>query len=126
MSERWREPVIPLAVRDDTSTITMDTGRPTYELEMRFKASDINRFRLGYVCLNCLEPHEHPFPVACELCSYPMRERQPTDFLEKFKGLERDPKAVQIEEGLDRVDDTHERNFYESTHGILVPKGTKS
>lgn len=123
MSERWRQPVIPLAVRDDETTVTTETGRPTLDVQMRFRLSDIERMRQGYVCINCLEPHEKPSPVACLLCGYPMRDRQAQDFAAKFKGLERDPKTVAIEQGLERVDDKHERNFYESTHGILIPKG---
>jgi len=125
LHERWREPVIPLAVRDDYDNVTIETGRPTLDVQMRFKAKDIERMRLGYVCLDCLEPHEHPFPENCGLCGYPMREFQQLDFTRKFKGVERDPRAVSIEAGLERVDDNHERNFYESTHGILVPRSMK-
>lgn len=123
--ERWRQPVIPLAVRDDETTVTTELGRPTLDLQARFRMDDIHRFRLGYACLNCWEPHETPFPEACTLCGYPMRERQGSDFSLKFQGLERDPKALAIEKGLDRVDDNHERNFYESTAGILVPRSVK-
>lgn len=52
-----------------------------------------------------------------------MRERQPEDFARKFQGVERDPRAKLIESELDHVDDLHERNFYVTKHGIVVPKG---
>lgn len=125
LHERWREPVIPLAIRDDYDTISLDAGRPTLDVQMRFKPSDIERIRLGYVCIDCLEPHEHAFPESCGLCGFPMREFQREDFDRKFKGLERDPRAVTIEAGLNRVDDNHERNFYELKNGIVVPRTVK-
>lgn len=123
MNERWRQPVIPLAIRDDETTITTELGRETLDIQARFRISDIQRFASGYCCLDCWEPHETPFPENCSLCGYPMRERQGIDFARKFQGLERDPQALKIEQGLDRLDETHERNFYETTAGILIPKG---
>jgi hypothetical protein len=64
-------------------------------------------------------------PEKCSLCSYPMRARQDEEFRKAFRGEQRDPRAVRIEEGLDRVDDTHERKFYVVKNGILVPKPLK-
>lgn len=123
--ERWRRPVIPLAVADDDAAVTNELGRTTTNFTARFKPEDIERFRTGYCCLQCWEPHQRPFPKRCSLCGYPMRSEQAFDFQALFVGVERDPKAVRIEEGLDRVDDTHERNFYELKNGIVVPRGVE-
>lgn len=118
---RWRKPVIPLSVTDEPTVINVDLGRETQEIRTRFTPADIERFRTGYCCLRCWEPHETPFPENCALCTYPMRSEQAEEFHRLFQGVERDKRAVNIEQGLDRVDDTHERRFHETKTGIIVP-----
>lgn len=120
---RWRQPVIPLAVTDEPTVVSVLNGKERVEIRTRFKPADIERFRTGYCCLECWEPHEHPFPEQCSLCGYRMRDRQAADFARLFKGPERDPRAVRLEQEQDRVDDTHERNFHVTTSGIVIPKG---
>lgn len=122
---RWRKPVAVLSVEDTFGWATADLGRPTLDYKARFDQDSIERFRLGYVCLNCMEPHESPFPDACSLCGYEMRERQGEDFARKFQGVERDPRAKLIQRELDSLDDRHERNFYVTNSGIVVPKGVE-
>lgn len=122
--ERWRQPVIPLAVTDEPTTFSVFNGKERLEIRARFKPSDIERFRTGYCCLECWEPHEKPFPDRCVLCQYPMRESQARDFQRLFMGVERDRRAVLIESELDRVDDTHERRFHKTKSGIIVPANT--
>ena len=122
ITARWRKPVIPLAVTDEPTRYTILNDREVLEISARFSKEDIERFRLGYCCINCWEPHESPFPEKCSLCSFPMKAKQMDVFLETFRGLQRDPRAVRIEEGLDRVDDTHERRFNKSKSGIIVPR----
>lgn len=122
ITRRWAKPVIPLAVTDEPTRATVVNGREVLEVSARFRPDDIERFRLGYVCMNCFEPHETPFPENCSLCGYQMRDKQPAEFERCFKGVERDPRAQRIQEGLDRVDDTHERSFYVVKNGIVVPR----
>lgn len=122
---RWRKPVKVLAVEDTTEWATADLGRPTLDYRMRVDQESTERFRLGYVCLNCMEPHESPFPDKCSLCGYEMKTRQPEDFSKRFRGTERDPRAALIERELDRVDDVHERRFYKTKGGVVVPKSVK-
>ncbi len=120
--QRWRRPVTSLAVADTHEWATADLGRPTLDYKARFPPEQIDRFRFGYVCIECWEPHETPYPDKCALCGYLMRERQAADFARKFEGDERDPRAELLERELDRVDDTHERNFHVTKSGIVVPK----
>lgn len=121
ITQRWRKPPTVMAVDDDLSRVDYVTGRPTSSIKMRYHPDDVERLKLGYLCF-CGEPQETPFPEKCGLCGYPMRERQRADFQEAFKGEERDPRAVRIEEGLDRVDDTHERRFHVTKSGIVIPR----
>ena len=119
--ERWRQPVRMIAVRDEPNVVDLATGRPTQGVSARLHPKDVDRIRNGYVCINCMEPHETPFPDNCTVCTYPMREMQPDAFGLQYGGVERDLKAQRIREGLDRVDDTHERRFHETKSGIIVP-----
>jgi hypothetical protein len=121
--QRWRKPVTPLAVADTVEWANADLGRATLDYRARFTPEQIERFRLGYVCLTCWEPHESPFPERCAVCGYQMRARQGDDFAAKFQGVERDPRSELIERELDKLDDKHERNFYETKSGIVVPRG---
>lgn len=122
INQRWRKSVKPLAVKDTVEWASADLGRATLDYGARFSQEDVERIRLGYVCINCWEPHESPYPEACSLCGYEMRERQGADFAEKFEGVERDPRAVLIETELDKLDDKHERNWHTSKLGIVVPQ----
>lgn len=123
IQERWRKPVIPMKLTDDDTTVTNELGRATTNFTARFTPEDIERFRTGYCCIQCWEPHERPFPKRCKLCRFPMRSDQPDAFTALFVGVERDAFAVKVEQGLDRIDDTHERNFYVSKGGVVIPKG---
>lgn len=120
---RWRKPVTALAVDDTVEWATDRLGRATLDYRARFAPEQIERFRLGYACIECWEPHEAPFPERCSLCGYEMRSRQGEDFANKFRGVERDPRAKLIQSELDALDDKHERRFYETNSGIVVPKG---
>lgn len=121
ITQRWRKPVKPMAVSDAPTVITTALGRETQEIHTRFRPEDIGRMKAGYVCINCWEPHEQPYPDECSVCRYPMKARQAADFEQAFKGKQRDPRAERLEQGLDRVDDQHERNFYVTKSGIVVP-----
>lgn len=121
IKQRWRKPVTALAVDDTFEWATSDLGRATLDYKARFAPEQIERFRLGYVCLECWEPHESPFPEKCSLCGYGMRAWQNEDFARKFQGVERDPRAKLIERELDALDDKHERNYHTTNSGIVVP-----
>jgi hypothetical protein len=121
ITQRWRKPVTALAVADTVEYATADLGRATLDYRARFDEETINRFKLGYVCLECWEPHEVPFPERCSLCGYEMADRQSDDFARKFEGVERDPRAQLIEKELDALDDRHERRFHVTKAGIVVP-----
>lgn len=122
VKQRWRVPVRPLAVRDDLGFASADLGRMTGEYTARFSESDIERIRLGYVCIKCWEPHEVSFPERCALCGFPIRDEQRIEFDHKFKGPERNPRAVLIEKELDALDDRHERNFHVTKAGVVIPR----
>jgi len=122
LNARWRKPVKPMAVADEPGWASAETGRATQDYKVRFHPDDVERIRLGYVCIRCWEPHEKPFPDTCGLCGFPMKLDQPKEFENKFKGEERNPRAVLIEKELDALDDKADREFYVVKNGIIVPR----
>lgn len=125
MIRRWAKPVRPEMIETTESVATADTGRATLDARVKFNPDDVERMRLGYVCIRCWEPHESPFPDRCDLCTYPMRAEQPAEFERAYKGSERNPRAVLIEKELAALDDKHERTFHTNRLGIIVPNSIK-
>jgi len=118
----WRRPSVPIAV-EDGEFATAETGRATLDYKARFSEVEIGRRREGYVCVNCWEPQETPFPEKCCLCGFPMQRLQRQVFDAQFQGNERARWVERIEDELEKLEDTHERNFHKTKTGIMVPKG---
>jgi len=75
--------------------IWLPDGRVLGEAEIAWSPEMIERFRLGYKCVNCLEPQERAYPEKCSLCGYPMRTHQAEFFAREFGG------EVEIRTGVD-------------------------
>lgn len=100
-----RVPVFRAVLRDDTHSVWMESdGR----LQRNVVASvDIETFRAmqaGFMCLRCYEPQDDAFPDQCDLCGYPMRERQVMDIAMEFRGHEHIGPGLPISEYLDDMD----------------------
>lgn len=119
-SRDWRKPSIPIAV-EDGQFATSEVGRDTLDYKARFTEDEIGRRKDGYVCIQCWEPHERPFPDHCSLCGFPMARMQRQVFEAQFQGGERARWVERIEEELEKLEDTHERNFHTTKTGIIVP-----
>jgi hypothetical protein len=75
--ERWRSPVIPLAVEQQPDQgIWLPDGRVQGGVSLILSLADIERIRAGYVCAKCFEPHEQAWPERCEACGAPIRDGQ--------------------------------------------------
>ena len=88
MDERWRKWVPPLLVEEvfDDQVVWLPGGRMVTAPRFTWPPEQIERFRAGYRCINCLEPQEHAWPERCSLCRYPMRSRQAEFFAREFGG----------------------------------------
>ena len=86
MAERWRRPVVPLAVDQVHQALWLPDGRVQGEAQLTLRPEDIERIRAGYVCVKCLEPHETAWPVRCQVCGAPMRCEQAAYFAREFGG----------------------------------------
>ena len=83
------------------------------------------RVRLGYLCLDCMEPHEESFPENCSLCGFPMRSMQIFEFARRYKGEERLKGSGIAEEEAWMIEESARRRFAKemSKGGIIVPRG---
>ena len=100
ITERWAEPIRPIDVEDAGKSFIykgIHYNVPTYILAH----DDVERIRLGYVCIICLEPHEHPHPPRCFVCKFPMREIQDQVFEGMYLGEERVGPSTNLDEEME-------------------------
>jgi hypothetical protein len=134
VSERWSKPAtIYDAVEGDT-LVQMPSGETMVQANVSVDEETLQRMFTGYICMNCLEPQEEPFPEVCEAlklpdgtpvgCGYRMRERQHWDLLHKYGSLE----EVQIGSRIkpsDELERLREMDAYEERTGIVLPPSVK-
>lgn len=84
MSERWRQPVVPLAIEQHPSqVIELPDGRQLGDAMIVLSEADKERMRLGYVCAKCFEPFERSWPERCPVCGAPIRREQAAFFAQE-------------------------------------------
>ena len=86
MAERWRNWEPPLRIEPLEQGIWLPDGRVLGESEIAWSDEQIERFRAGYRCVNCLEPQERAWPERCPLCGYPIRTEQASFFAREYGG----------------------------------------
>src|SRR5262245_56780859 len=68
----------------------LSIGQRVYDIPVLYLDQDgIDRIRLGYLCIACLEPHEVPFPTECAqpACRFPMERFQVEVFEHCYVGV---------------------------------------
>lgn len=134
MSERWRKPAGILDAVEGDTLILMPSGEVMVDANVAVDAETLERMFAGYVCANCLEPQEVPFPEVCNAlttpdgkvvgCFYRMRDNQLRDLNMKHGALE----EVHIGSRVNLNDETErlrEMNAYEEKTGIVLPDHVK-
>lgn len=86
--ERWRRPAKVLDVEHVEQGIWLPDGRVHGEVKLTFDPETIGRMRAGYMCVKCLEPFEQAWPVRCNVCGAPIRDRQAEFFAREYAGEE--------------------------------------
>ena len=121
MNERWRRPLAVTAVEPDPAG-TFTAGDRVYSNADVTLADEgeYQRLREGYVCANCLEPHEIPFPTACTLCGFPMQDEQSERLQQAFKGEKWVGPRTSNSDEFQRLD---ELNARAARSGIVLPYG---
>lgn len=80
------------------------TGRVMRDVTIIFPKGVKEEIQAGYRCLRCHEPQDYSFPEWCDLCGYPMRERQIMDVAMEFDGERHLGPTRPIQEFLDAQD----------------------
>lgn len=115
-------PILPASVEHHpTRVIHTNDGRVFSDISVTFKRSDVERMRQGYACLQCWEKVETPFPDVCPVCTYPMADRQASDFACDFEGVQWVGSRVDYENEMDGLRDWDARDRHYPGTQILVP-----
>jgi hypothetical protein len=96
---KWNEPVIEA----DPYFVEMTADGPREGVRMAFCGEDIEMFREGYKCLDCLELLPAAFPDECFLCGFPVRAEQSRLFAERFAGSRAVGSRINEDEELERL-----------------------
>lgn len=123
VAKRWATPVVPVAINKHNQRIVQGPNRRMQDVDVTLKPEDVERMRLGYVCVQCWEPHEEAFPEKCSLCGFGMREKQPDWFKFNYEGPKHVGPTTSIDYELDHLDDWAERDRFYPGSQILVPNG---
>lgn len=107
--ERWRKPPVILASEPDgrgTSGQVIETsdGRLQVDPLLTVDAETADRLRQGYLCANCLEPFERPWPEHCPVCGVPVRREQGLHYAAQFRGIEI-RRQRSVDEEIDAIHD---------------------
>ena len=86
MSERWRKPLGVLAIEGSDEAIVTSDGRTMRNPSFVFDAESVERLRLGYACIKCLEVFETPWPERCPTCGAPIASKQREYFAREYAG----------------------------------------
>ena len=85
ITERWAKPVNILGYEDSPRSVVYN-GRVYCRMTWILGHDDVERVRLGRVCISDLEPQEEPYPERCMVCGFPMRKLQASVFEEFYEG----------------------------------------
>jgi len=132
--ERWRKPATIYDVVEGDTLVAMPSGEMMIDAHVTVDDETIERMKAGYICINCLEPLETPFPERCEAmklpdgkvigCYYPVRDNQLRDLHMKYGSLEEidlRPKVDKAEE----IERLREMDDFENRTGIILPESVK-
>ena len=70
----------------DGDVLYFSDGRePRSAARVGFSEEDVGRMRSGYVCAQCFEDLDTPYPDECPVCKFAMRDDQARLFAERFQ-----------------------------------------
>jgi hypothetical protein len=109
MEERWRRPLNVIDVEHHPSEgIWLPDGRVQGQVRIIYDRESTERIRSGYACAKCMQVFEHAWPVRCDVCGAPIRERQAEYFAKEFDTVETGPKTS-LREELETIRERAER-----------------
>ena len=134
MSERWRKPAVILDAVISVALVQMPSGEIMHDAKIAVDDETLERMRQGYVCANCLEPFEEPFPEVCHAlklpdgtvvgCYYRVKDRQLHDLAHRHESAA----EVQIGKSFawyDEAERLREMDAFEARSGLALPDHIK-
>lgn len=106
--ERGRMTVRFVAEDDPNEFWNIGDERVVAGADKTFDKTVVGAMMTGHICIRCHEYQDDPFPQACSLCGYSMRELQTRDFAMEFRGGKHLGPSKPIS---DHVEEMQERNL---------------
>lgn len=100
-------------VENDYETIYREDGKLRPGAKKIMSPEMVEAIRQGYLCINCDEPQESPFPERCSLCGYRMGDKQQADFDEMFKGDKQLGPTLSVIDALNENDLRREKEAFD-------------
>lgn len=107
-------PFAQFVAASNTDAVWFDgvTDRPQMDYTKTYTPEGMRLLREGRQCLRCDEPHPDPFPLACDLCGYAMKDRQIMDIAMEFEGQKHLGPRAPITEYMENLElRTEKRKF---------------
>lgn len=126
MDERWRRPLKVHAVMEDVEAYNTEIGPNGVEHLVRatkwvIDEESMARLRMGYACLNCMEPFPEPFPARCSLCNYAVAENQLRDLAATDRGGMHVGPATTLADERERLIEDGDRRRHKKGSSIFIP-----
>lgn len=124
MAERWRKPIRIEAFESSVDTMRIgDREYRDYEVILS-NHEDWERIRTGYVCIQCYEPHETPFPAACPVCgltAQDQHDRIPVEHAgETWIGSHQS-----LADELEELAEKNDRRKFNRQSSIILPRNVR-
>lgn len=118
---------------DPEHVLVSADGSMRDHFNLTYTEEDKERIRLGYCCINCGESqvgHDAPFPEACWVCGFQMKDKQAQRFAMEFRGSVRIGPSTSLEEELALMEELAERQDLQKlgmrrTSSIIVPSSAR-
>ena len=108
--ERWA--AMPTVYGMEERAHKLQIGQRVYDIPVLILDQEgIDRLRLGYICIACMERHEVPWPEECaqEACRFPMRAHQAEVFERLFQGWHRIGPLSDLDDERERMIEDYQR-----------------
>jgi hypothetical protein len=132
--DRWRKPANILDCVEGDTLVAMPSGDVMVNAKVTVDDDTLQRMFAGYVCKNCFEPQEVPFPEMCEAqklpdgqvvgCFYKMRDNQLRDLHMQYGSLEEVDLRPRVNKA-DELERLRELDAYEERTGMRLPDSVK-
>jgi len=109
LAERWRRPANVIEIEQTNQGLWLPDGRVQGQVILHMSPGTVERIRLGYMCVKCLEPFPVAWPRLCHVCGCRVRTEQAEYFAREFGGEVHVGPSTSIDEEVERMHEEVER-----------------